>query len=223
MEKAASHNDCLLTAAEFFSRAQERLTFDVPAGFADPNVIPPHDQQNADPAVVAAIAAVRPIRFAAVLVPVIERDEPSVLLTQRTTHLADHAGQVSFPGGKIDAIDESPVAAALREAEEEIALLRRFVQPIGYLDVHMTPFGHRILPVLARVRPGFALRFNKGEVDDAFEVPLAFLMSPQNHKRESRNWNGLTISLYAMPFGGHNIWGATAAILRNLYERVYRE
>ena len=185
-------------------------------------MIPRNDQQDADPAVVAAIAAVRPIRLAAVLVPVIERDEPSVLLTQRTAHLADHAGQVSFPGGKIDPGDESPTAAALREAEEEIALARRFVQPIGYLDVHMTPFGHRILPVLARVRPGFALRFNKGEVDDAFEVPLAFLMSPQNYKRESRNWNGLTISLYAMPFGQRNIWGATAAIIRNLYERVHR-
>ena len=86
----------------------------------------------------------------------------------------------------------------------------------------MTPFGHRIVPVLARVRPGFALRFNRGEVDDAFEVPLGFLMTPQNHKRESRNWNGLSISLYAMLFGGRNIWGATAAILRNLYERVYR-
>jgi len=164
---------------------------------------------------------VRP-SLAAVLVPIIERDEPSVLLTQRTAQLADHAGQISFPGGKIDASDESPVAAALREAEEEIALPRRFVEPIGYLDVHMTPFGHRILPVLARVRPGFTVRFNKGEVDDAFEVPLAFLMTPQNHKRESRNWNGLTIRLYAMPFGGRNIWGATAGILRNLYERVYQ-
>jgi 8-oxo-dGTP pyrophosphatase MutT (NUDIX family) len=205
---------------EFFSRAQERLTFDVPAGFADPAVIPWHDQQDADPAVVAAIAAVRPIRLAAVLVPIIERDEPSVLFTQRTAHLTDHAGQISFPGGKIDASDESPAAAALREAEEEIALPRRFVEPLGYLDVHMTPFGHRILPVLARVRPGFALRFNKGEVDDAFEVPLAFLMTPQNHKRVGRNWNGLTINLYAMRFGSRNIWGATAAILRNLYERV---
>jgi len=221
MADSTLHNDCFLTASEFFSRAQERLTFDVPAGFADPNVIPRHDQQDADPAVVAAIAGVRP-SLAAVLVPIIERDEPSVLLTQRTAHLADHAGQISFPGGKIDASDESPVAAALREAEEEIALPRRFVEPIGYLDVHMTPFGHRILPVLARVRPGFTVRFNKGEVDDAFEVPLAFLMTPQNHKRESRNWNGLTIRLYAMPFGGRNIWGATAGILRNLYERVYQ-
>ena len=221
MADSTLHNDCFLTASEFFSRAQERLTFDVPVGFADPNVIPRHDQQDADPAVVAAIAGVRP-SLAAVLVPIIERDEPSVLLTQRTAQLADHAGQISFPGGKIDASDESPVAAALREAEEEIALPRRFVEPIGYLDVHMTPFGHRILPVLARVRPGFTVRFNKGEVDDAFEVPLAFLMTPQNHKRESRNWNGLTIRLYAMPFGGRNIWGATAGILRNLYERVYQ-
>jgi len=211
-----------MPTAEFFFRAQERLTFDVPVGFADPNVIPRHDDQDADPAVVAAIAAVRPIRLSAVLVPIIEREEASVLFTQRTAHLRDHAGQISFPGGKIDASDESPTAAALREAEEEIALPRRFVEPIGYLDVHMTPFGHRILPVLARVRPGFALLFNKGEVDDAFEVPLAFLMTPENHKRESRNWNGLTISLYAMPFGQRNIWGATAAIIRNLYERVYR-
>ena len=194
----------------------------MPVEFDDPNIIPRHDQEDADPAVIAAIAGVRPIRLAAVLVPIVDRDEPSILFTQRTAHLNDHAGQISFPGGKIDASDESPAAAALREAEEEIALPRRFIQPIGYLDVHMTPFGHRIVPVLARVRRGFALRFNKGEVDDAFEVPLAFLMTPQNHKRESRNWNGLTISLYAMPFRGRNIWGATAAILRNLYERVYR-
>jgi 8-oxo-dGTP pyrophosphatase MutT (NUDIX family) len=194
----------------------------VPVGFDDPNVIPRHDQEDADPAVIAAIAGVRPIRLAAVLVPIVDRDEPSILFTQRTAHLNDHAGQISFPGGKIDVSDESPAAAALREAEEEIALPRRFIQPIGYLDVHMTPFGHRILPVLARVRSGFALRFNEGEVDDAFEVPLGFLMTPQNHKRESRNWNGLTINLYAMPFGSRNIWGATAAVLRNLYERVYR-
>src|SRR6478609_3783339 len=162
-----------MRAAEFFSRAQERLRLNLPVGFADPSVIPRHDQQDADPAVVAAMAAVRPIRLAAVLVPIIERDEPSVLFTQRTAHLADHPGQISFPGGKIDASDESPAAAALREAEEEIALCRRFVEPIGYLDIHKTPFGYRILPALARVRPGFALRLNRHEADDAFEVPLA--------------------------------------------------
>jgi 8-oxo-dGTP pyrophosphatase MutT (NUDIX family) len=172
--------------------------------------------------VIAAIAAVRPIRPAAVLMPIIERDEASVLLTQRTAHLADHAGQISFPGGKIDAGDESPAAAALREAEEEIALPRSFVEPLGYLDIHLTPWGHRIVPVLARVQPGFALRLNRDEVDDAFEVPLAYLMTPQSYKRESRDWNGLMLSYYVMPFGDRKIWGATAFILRNLYERVYR-
>ena len=86
----------------------------------------------------------------------------------------------------------------------------------------MTPFGHRIAPVVARVRSGFALRLNPGEVDDAFEVPLTFLMAPQNYTSESRDWNGLTVSLLAIRFGEHRIWGATAAILRNLYERVYR-
>jgi len=222
MTDNARQNDPLVTASEFFSRAQERLTFDVPAGLADSHVIPRHDD-HADPAVVIALAAVRPIRPAAVLVPVIERNEPSVLFTQRTAHLADHPGQISFPGGKIESSDESPAAAALREAEEEIALCRRFAEPLGYLDIHMTPFGHRIVPVVARVRLGFALRLNRDEADDAFEVPLGFLMTPQNHKRETRDWNGLSLSLYVMQFGDRNIWGATAGILRNLYERLYRE
>ena len=132
------------------------------------------------------------------------------------------AAMATAARGKIDAGDESPAAAALREAEEEIALARRFVAPIGYLDIQMTPFGHRIAPVLARVRPGFALRLNPDEVDDAFEVPLAFLMAPQNYTSESRDWNGLTVSLLAIRFDERRIWGATAAILRNLYERVYR-
>ena len=222
MADSALHNDRFLTASKFFSRARGRLTFDVPAGLANPNVLPRHDAHDTDPAVLAAIAAVRPIRPAAVLVPIIEHDALSVLFTQRTAHLADHGGQISFPGGKIDAGDASPADAALREAEEEIALARSFVEPIGYLDIHMTPFGHRIVPVLARVRPGFELRLNQNEVDTAFEVPLAFLMTPQNYKRESRNWNGLTVNYYVIPFANHNIWGATAGILRNLYERVYQ-
>src|SRR5215469_14432918 len=123
MADDASHNDRFLIASEFFSRAQEKLTFDVPVGLADPNVLPLHDAHDTDPAVRAAIAAVRPIRPAAVLVPIIEHDEPAVLFTQRTAHLADHGGQISFPGGKIDAGDTD---AALREAEEEIALARSF-------------------------------------------------------------------------------------------------
>jgi hypothetical protein len=209
MANILSSNYRTLTASHFFARARERLTFDVPAGLADPEVIPPHDQPDADPAVIAAIAGVRPIRPAAVLVPVIEREEPSVLFTQRTSHLRDHSGQISFPGGKIDADDASPAATALREAED--------------LDIHMNPFGFRIMPVLARVRPGFSLRLSTSEVEDAFEAPLSFLMTPQNYQRAGRDWNGLTLSLYTISFGERSIWGATAGILRNLYERVYRE
>jgi 8-oxo-dGTP pyrophosphatase MutT (NUDIX family) len=223
MTEGAERDSRLDIRSEFFSRAQERLTFDVPAALNNPDATARPDTHNVNPAVLAAIAAVRPIRPAAVLVPVVQRDEPSVLFTERTAVLTAHGGEISFPGGKIDAGDASPVAAALREAEEEIALAPSFVNPIGYLDVHMTPFGHRILPVLARVREGFSLRMNHSEVEDVFEVPLAFLMTPQNHKRESRNWNGVTLTLYAIYFGNRKIWGATAGILRNLYQRLCRD
>ena len=220
MSEGTEHDNRLVTASEFFSRAHERLTFHVPAALANPDAIAPADARNADPAVLAAIAAVRPIRPAAVLVPVVQRNEPSVLFTERTARLADHGGEISFPGGKIDTGDESPAAAALREAQEEIGLAREFVEPIGYLDIHITPFGHRIMPVLARVLPGFALRLNRDEVEDAFEMPLAVLMVSRNHRRETLDWNGLSLDSYTMQFGHRKIWGATAIILRNLYERV---
>ncbi len=98
---------------------------------------------------------------------------------------------------------------------------RRVIEPIGYLDLYLTTFGFRIVPLVARVAPDFSLTLNRDEVDDAFEVPLAFLMAPENHQRQSRDWNGLTRHFYAMPFGERYIWGATAGILRNLYERIY--
>jgi 8-oxo-dGTP pyrophosphatase MutT (NUDIX family) len=205
---------------DFFSRARARLNLDVPAGITDETVVPKHGDHELDP-MTAAIAAVRPIRPAAVLVPVVARAEPMVLLTQRTAHLKDHAGQISFPGGKIDPGDVSPMAAALREASEEIGLAGDRIEPIGYLDLYLTTFGFRIVPLVARVTPEFALTLNPNEVADAFEVPLAFLMSPENHQRKSREWNGLTRHFYEMPFGERYIWGATAGILRNLYERIY--
>jgi 8-oxo-dGTP pyrophosphatase MutT (NUDIX family) len=206
--------------SDFFSLARARLTLEVPAGITDETIIPTRGDHDLDP-MTAAIAAVRPIRPAAVLVPVVARAEPMVLLTQRNAHLKDHAGQISFPGGKIDATDASPMAAALRETDEEIGLAADLIEPIGYLDLYLTTFGFRIVPLVARVAPDFALTLNRDEVDDAFEVPLAFLMSPENHHRKSREWNGLTRHFYEMPFGERYIWGATAGILRNLYERIY--
>ena len=207
---------------DVFERARVRLSLDVPPGLDDPAITPARGDHDVDP-VMRAIAEVRPIRPAAVLVPVIARAEPTVLFTQRATHLPDHAGQVSFPGGKIDPGDASPLAAALREAEEEIGLERRFVEPIGYLDLYMTTLGYRIVPTLARVEPDFRLDLNRAEVEGVFEVPLAFLMAEENHKLQSREWKGMTRTVYAIPFGEHHIWGVTAGILRNLFERIYRQ
>ena len=210
-----------LLGRDFFDRAHERLTLQVPPGLTDPNVTPTRGDHDADP-VMRAIAAVRPIRPAAVLVPVVDRPEPTVLLTQRTTELSNHPGQIAFPGGKIDPQDASPLAAALREASEEIGLDQRLVHPIGYLDLYMTTLGYRIVPTVARVDPHFELALNVAEVHDAFEVPLSFLMQPINHRRHSREWNGMIRHFYAIPFADRYIWGVTAGILRNLHDRIYR-
>lgn len=210
-----------LLAAEFFARARARLTLDVPGGIDDPNVTPMRGDHDADP-VMKKIAAVRPIRPAAVLVPIVDHPDPTVLLTQRAQHLPNHAGQVSFPGGKIETADASPLAAALRETDEEIGLKTGAVEPLGYLDLYMTTLGYRIVPLVARVRPGFSLTLNTSEVDATFEVPLAFLMNQANVQRHSRDWQGMTRHYYAITFGEHYIWGVTAGILRNLHERIYR-
>jgi 8-oxo-dGTP pyrophosphatase MutT (NUDIX family) len=215
-------NGTALSAEEFFARVRERLTLETPAGLDDPSVIPARGDHAMDETLLK-IAAVRPIRPAAVLIPVVEREEPSVLLTQRSAHLPDHPGQVSFPGGKIDKGDDNPFAAALREAEEEIGLSRNLAQPLGYLDLYMTTLGYRIVPVIARVQSGFSLKLNPMEVDNTFEVPLSFLMNEANYQRHSREWQGLTRHYYAITHGERYIWGVTAGILRNLYDRIYRE
>jgi 8-oxo-dGTP pyrophosphatase MutT (NUDIX family) len=158
-----------------------------------------------------------------VLIPVVDHDEPTVLLTLRASALSTHAGQIAFPGGRIDPGDTSPLDAALREAEEEIGLDRRHVEPLGYLDLYLSGTGFRIMPAVARVKPGFTLTVNDAEVADTFEVPLAFVMGPENHQRHSREWRGIMRTYYAMPFGERYIWGVTAGILRNLYERLYVE
>jgi 8-oxo-dGTP pyrophosphatase MutT (NUDIX family) len=209
-----------ISSMEFFDRARARLRFDVPPGLTDPSIIPPGGDMGTD-RMLQIISREQPIRPAAVLIAVVDHPEPTVLLTQRSAHLHDHAGQISFPGGKIDATDRSPLDAALREAWEEVGLERAFIDPIGYLDVYATSFGFRILPTLARVKPGFELRINPAEVDEAFEVPLAFLMNPENHQLQSKEFRGMARSFYAMPFAERYIWGATAGILRILYERIY--
>jgi 8-oxo-dGTP pyrophosphatase MutT (NUDIX family) len=207
-------------AADVFARARRTLTLDVPAALTDLTADAVRGDLDLDPLnwEKAGVVASRP---AAVLVGIVDRAEPTVLLTLRTAALSNHAGQIAFPGGKIDPYDPTPMAAAVREAGEEIGLDAELIQPIGYLDLYLTFSGFRILPGVARVSPGYALTLNRAEVDDAFEVPLAFLMAPGNHQRHSRENRGVTRHYYAMPFQDRYIWGVTAGILRNLYERLY--
>ncbi|BCH23694.1 CoA pyrophosphatase [Mesorhizobium sp. L-8-3] len=162
------------------------------------------------------------LRDAAVLIPVVDHgDRATVLLTKRAEKLRSHSGQIAFPGGRIDATDPSPEDAALRETEEEIGLDRHFIDIIGRMPDYVSGSGYRIAPVLSVVRPGFRLHINADEVDDAFEVPLSFLMDPANHTRDSRIWQNKERFFYTMPYDGRNIWGVTAGIIRTLYERLY--
>jgi 8-oxo-dGTP pyrophosphatase MutT (NUDIX family) len=166
----------------------------------------------------ADMQPVLPLKPAAVLVPVVDRpDHPTVLLTQRTAHLAHHAGQVSFPGGHIEPGDNGPAETALRETEEEVGLDRRHVRLIGHLDIYITRTGFVVTPVIGIVTPPFALTPDAHEVADVFEVPLAFLMDPANHHRCTATFEGTERHFYAMPYGRHFIWGATAGMLMNLY------
>mgnify|MGYP000554327638 CR=1 FL=1 len=164
-----------------------------------------------------------PPRDAAVLIGILDRsDGPSVVLTQRTGHLKSHAGQVAFPGGKIDATDNGPVAAALREADEEIGLTPARVEPLGNLAPYLTGSGYRVVPVVGVIRGEAPFRPNPDEVEAVFEVPLRFLMDPANHQKLSRDWQGKPRDFYAMPYGERYIWGVTAGIIRSLYDTVYR-
>ncbi|MPT24068.1 MAG: CoA pyrophosphatase [Starkeya sp.] len=168
-----------------------------------------------------ALVDARPVRGAAVLVPIIARERPTVLLTLRSAHLSSHAAQIAVPGGKIDPEDDGPLGAALREAQEEVGLAPDLVDPLGYLDPYLARTGYRIVPVVGLVQPDFGLTLNPGEVDESFEVPLDFLMNDGNHQRESREWLGMVRTFHAMTYEKRRIWGITAGILRSLYERIY--
>ncbi len=158
---------------------------------------------------------------AAVLFPIVQRGSgETVLLTQRTAHLRDHAGQISFPGGRVEADDPSPVHTALRETEEEIGLAREHVEILGFLPEYHTGTGFRVTPVVALLTPPFELAPDPFEVAEVFEVPLAFLLDPANHKRHSLHYRGALRHFFAMPYGDYFIWGATAGMIRSLSERL---
>jgi len=168
----------------------------------------------------------RPPAHASVLVPLVLRDELTVLLTQRTDHLNDHPGQISFPGGRAEPEDFDATATALREAQEEIGLGATHVDVLGSLPVYTTGTGFIVTPVIALVHPGFEVRADPFEVAEVFEVPLAFLMNPAHHRRHEVEFEGVRREFLSMPWQGvdsagrprrYFVWGATAAMLRNLY------
>jgi len=160
---------------------------------------------------------------AAVLVPIVDRPEGlSVLLTQRASHLKNHPGQISFPGGRVEAADSSPWETALRETEEEIGLGREHLSLAGYLADHFVISGYLVTPAVAFVRTGFELKLDLTEVDEVFEVPLEFLLDPANHVPRERRFGGHTFNAFDIPYQRHNIWGATAGMLITLY-RMLRE
>lgn len=163
----------------------------------------------------------RPLAHASVLLPIVLREQPMVLLTERTAHLSTHSGQVAFPGGRADPQDASPADTALREAQEEVGLESRFVEVLGVLPTYVTGSSFIISPVVALVQPDCVLQANPHEVADLFEVPLSFLLNPAHHQRHVFEWEGVRREWFSMPYQSgaksHYIWGATAGMLRNFY------
>jgi 8-oxo-dGTP pyrophosphatase MutT (NUDIX family) len=171
-----------------------------------------------------AAAAAQPLIAAAVLVPIIVRDSGmTVLLTQRTDHLRDHAGQVSFPGGRCEAGDATAVFTALREAQEEVGVEPAQVEVLGCLPEYLTSTGFRVTPVVGLVTPPLNLRLDDFEVAEVFEPPLEFLLDPANHRRDKVEHEGSLREYWAMPWKGYYIWGATAGMLVSLHRFLCAE
>lgn len=213
----AAPHPALTTPGHFRQWATARLLAS-PVTAAAAEAIPSDFDLNPEAAPAADATALTP---AAVLVPVIARAAMTVLLTERTAHLSAHAGQIAFPGGKIEQADASAAAAALREAQEEIGLDPAHVTPLGYLEPYRTGTGFLITPLVALVDPGFTLRPDPSEVAHVFEVPLPFLMDDTKHRIDNRFWRGANRRFYAMPYEQHYIWGATAGIIRTLHRRLF--
>lgn len=162
----------------------------------------------------------RPGRTAAVLVPIIDQDEPELVLTLRARNLAHHPGQVSFPGGAMERADATAVETAMRETHEEIGIEASSIRPIGFLDRFDTISDYRVLPVVGLLEPGLCWTPDHTEVEEVFTVPLAFISDPDCYRRTEREYNGVTHTIWSLSWGGHVIWGVTAAIIRNLVDRL---
>lgn len=186
------------------------------------NSIPPDDfsPQRALGDLPADMRPLKPWKSAAVLVPVVLHAQPTILLTERTQNLLDHAGQVSFPGGRRETVDSNAVQTALRETFEETGLDRSWVEPAGFLDGYLTITGYAVTPVVGLVRPGFNLKPDPVEVAEIFEVPLAFLRDPSNRQTHKRRLEGRELGYYVFEYGRHHIWGATAAMLVNFLQKL---
>jgi 8-oxo-dGTP pyrophosphatase MutT (NUDIX family) len=204
--------DLIFTLPDIRRRAAARLLPEPPDP-DDPETVPIGEHELLPPNSVP--------RAAAVLVGLVAREEPHLLFTKRAANLRVHAGQVSFPGGKRDPADASPLATALREAQEEIGLAPELVRPLGYLDLYVTYSGFGIVGVVAEIDPAYAVTLQATEVDEAFEVPFGFLMREENHRIEMREWSGGLREVRHVAWGERHIWGVTAGMLRNLYERLY--
>ena len=217
MAEAFPGRPAAVTAHDVEARARARLSFDLPERWAEIDGTSGGDHALDGHAFFTGVP-----RAAAVVVGIVTHHPvPTVLLTTRLASLREHSGQVAFPGGVMDPADASPLAAALREAEEEVGLERAAVTPLGYLDAYLTGTGYMVMPALCLIDPPLRLRINPAEVADAFEVPLPHLMDPANHRREARDVMGCARHFYAMTHGERVVWGATAGMLRNLYERLY--
>jgi 8-oxo-dGTP pyrophosphatase MutT (NUDIX family) len=197
---------------DFQVRAKTRLLAEPPIGWNRSD-----DDMNERARMIPDGVITKP---AAVLVPIILRAEPMVLLTQRHADLSKHAGQIAFPGGRVDA-GETSVQAALREASEEVGLDSKYVTPLGYLDGFLTITHYVVTPVVALVDPACSFVAQPNEVDDIFEVPLSFLMDARNRQIQSLDFKGLARHFYVYPHGDRYIWGATAGMIKSLHDRLY--